>query len=135
MQIVNYMKKMVELKASDLFVTAGMPVAAKINGELLPIDETPLTGEDSLAIVLAAMNEKQKNEFLKGDINEFYYKKAFKTLQSKGLDRVFVVNFNSKYSNEQILSLGSHPMVSLIELVPVYEFFHTPNDFNTSSNN
>jgi gliding motility-associated-like protein len=73
-----------------------------------------------------------KSEFLKGDINEFYYKKAFKTLQSKGLDRVFVVNFNSKYSNEQILSLGSHPMVSLIELVPVYEFFHTPNDFNTS---
>lgn len=73
-----------------------------------------------------------KSEFLKGDLNEFYYKKAFKTLQSKGLDRVFVVNFNSKYSNEQILSLGSNPMVSLIELVPVYEFFHTPNDFNTS---
>jgi subtilisin family serine protease len=73
-----------------------------------------------------------KNEFLKGDNNEFYYKKAFKTLQLKGLDRVFVVNFNSKYSNEQILSLGNHPMVSLIELVPVYEFFHTPNDFNSS---
>jgi len=56
---------MVDAKASDMFVTAGMPVAAKINGELLPIDETPLTAEDSLAMVLAAMNEKQKNEFLK----------------------------------------------------------------------
>jgi twitching motility protein PilU len=64
-ELVQLLQKMVDAKASDMFVTAGMPVAAKINGELLPIDETPLSGEDSLAIVLAAMNEKQKNEFLK----------------------------------------------------------------------
>lgn len=64
MDLVKLLQKMVDAKASDMFVTAGMPVAAKINGELLPIDETPLTGEDSLAIVLAAMNEKQKNEYL-----------------------------------------------------------------------
>jgi gliding motility-associated-like protein len=74
-----------------------------------------------------------KKEFLKGDLNQFYYKKAFKTLQSRGLDRVFVVNFPSKYSNEQVLSLNKHPMVSLIELVPEYEFFHTPNDFNSTT--
>ena len=64
MDLVKLLQKMVDAKASDMFVTAGMPVAAKINGELLPIDETPLTAEDSLAIVLAAMNEKQKNEYL-----------------------------------------------------------------------
>jgi twitching motility protein PilU len=64
MDLVKLLQKMVDAKASDMFVTAGMPVAAKINGELLPIDETPLTGEDSLAIVLAAMNEKQKSEYL-----------------------------------------------------------------------
>ncbi len=64
MDLVKLLQKMVDAKASDMFVTAGMPVAAKINGELLPIDETPLTAEDSLAIVLAAMNEKQKNEFM-----------------------------------------------------------------------
>ena len=65
MELIQLLQKMVDAKASDMFVTAGMPVAAKINGELLPIDETPLSGEDSLAIVLAAMNEKQKNEFLR----------------------------------------------------------------------
>lgn len=64
MDLVKLLQKMVDAKASDMFVTAGMPVAAKINGELLPIDETPLTPEDSLQIVLAAMNEKQKNEYL-----------------------------------------------------------------------
>ncbi|MCT6699076.1 PilT/PilU family type 4a pilus ATPase [Rheinheimera sp. 4Y26] len=64
MDLVKLLQKMVDAKASDMFVTAGMPVAAKINGELLPIDDTPLTPEDSLQIVLAAMNEKQKNEYL-----------------------------------------------------------------------
>ena len=63
MQIVNYMKKMVELKASDLFITAGMPVAAKINGELTPIDDKPLTEIDSLGLVLSVMTEKQQHEF------------------------------------------------------------------------
>ncbi|WP_423185843.1 PilT/PilU family type 4a pilus ATPase [Alishewanella sp. d11] len=63
MQLIDYQKKMVELKASDLFVTAGMPVAAKINGELLPIDDHALSDADSLALVLSAMNEKQQQEF------------------------------------------------------------------------
>ena len=58
------LQKMVDAKASDMFVTAGMPVAAKINGELLPIEEVPLSADDALAIVLACMNDKQKNEYL-----------------------------------------------------------------------
>ncbi|CAM5191907.1 twitching motility protein PilT [Alishewanella longhuensis] len=63
MQLVDYQKKMVELKASDLFVTAGMPVAAKVNGELLPIADKALSDIDSLSLVLSAMNEKQQHEF------------------------------------------------------------------------
>lgn len=74
-----------------------------------------------------------KKDFLNNDFSEFYYKKAFKSLKYNGLDRVFVVNFNSKFSNEEILLLSKHPLVSFIELVPEYEFFHTPNDFSTSS--
>ncbi|CAM3854956.1 PilT/PilU family type 4a pilus ATPase [Rheinheimera salexigens] len=64
MELTDYLDKMVVLKASDLFVTAGMPVAAKINGELTPIDETPLTDAGSLTIVLASMNDKQQQEFM-----------------------------------------------------------------------
>ncbi len=64
MELVPLLHKMVDAKASDMFVTAGMPVAAKINGELQPIDESVLDAETSLALVLSAMSEKQKQEFL-----------------------------------------------------------------------
>lgn len=64
MQLVDFLQKMVSQKASDMFVTAGMPVAAKINGELLPIDSTPLTDAASLQLVLSAMNDKQQQEFM-----------------------------------------------------------------------
>lgn len=63
MQLFDYQQKMIELKASDLFITAGMPVAAKINGELLPIGDAPLSEDESLALVLSAMNDKQQQEF------------------------------------------------------------------------
>lgn len=64
MQLVDFLEKMVAAKASDMFVTAGMPVAAKINGEMTPIDETPLTDAASLKLVLSAMNDKQQQEFM-----------------------------------------------------------------------
>lgn len=64
MQLDDFLEKMVAQKASDMFVTAGMPVAAKINGELLPIDDAPLTDAGSLKLVLSAMNDKQQQEFM-----------------------------------------------------------------------
>ncbi|MDP4534626.1 PilT/PilU family type 4a pilus ATPase [Alkalimonas collagenimarina] len=64
MQLTDFLDLMVKRGASDLFVTAGMPVAAKINGELLPIDETPLTEDASFQLVVSPMSEKQKQEFV-----------------------------------------------------------------------
>lgn len=64
MQLVDFLEKMVSVKASDMFVTAGMPVAAKINGEMTPIDDVPLTDAASLKLVLSAMSDKQQQEFM-----------------------------------------------------------------------
>tara|TARA_R110002126_G_scaffold43475_18_gene124591 strand:- start:4968 stop:6092 length:1125 start_codon:yes stop_codon:yes gene_type:complete len=63
MELTDFLSKMVKMGASDMFVTAGMPVAAKINGEMTPIDDTPLTDAASLELVLDAMNQKQQHEF------------------------------------------------------------------------
>lgn len=63
MELTDFLSKMVKMGASDMFVTAGMPVAAKINGEMTPIDDTPLTDAASLELVLDAMNPKQQHEF------------------------------------------------------------------------
>ncbi|WP_286235320.1 PilT/PilU family type 4a pilus ATPase [Thalassotalea sediminis] len=59
----NYLEKMVQHDASDMFVTAKLPVSAKVNGELTPIDEAVLTPEQALELVHNAMNDKQKKQF------------------------------------------------------------------------
>ncbi|MBL4942467.1 MAG: PilT/PilU family type 4a pilus ATPase [Colwellia sp.] len=63
MNFHQLLEKMVAEGASDMFVTAKLPVSAKINGELLPIAEHFLTAEESLALVHNAMNEKQVRQF------------------------------------------------------------------------
>ncbi len=63
MKFENLLRRMVDEKASDLFVSAKLPVSAKINGELVPLEEEPLTAEGSLTLVHAPMNKKQRKEF------------------------------------------------------------------------
>ncbi|GAA6172309.1 PilT/PilU family type 4a pilus ATPase [Colwellia sp. KU-HH00111] len=63
MNFHQLLEKMVAKDASDMFVTAKLPVSAKINGELQPIDEHALTPEQSLGLVHNAMNEKQVRQF------------------------------------------------------------------------
>jgi len=63
MKLHELLERMVKQDASDMFVTAKLPVSAKINGELTPIDDVVLTAEQSLALVYDAMNEKQKHQF------------------------------------------------------------------------
>ncbi|GAA0289111.1 PilT/PilU family type 4a pilus ATPase [Psychrosphaera haliotis] len=55
--------KMVAEKASDLFITAGLPISAKINGELTPLDHEPLTDMEAERLVRSCMSDKQQNEF------------------------------------------------------------------------
>jgi glycosidase len=54
----------VEKGASDLFITAGVPPSIKLNGKMVPVTATPLAPEKARELVLAVMNEKQRNEFL-----------------------------------------------------------------------
>ncbi len=63
MRFHNYLEKMVQEQASDLFVTAKLPVSAKINGELQAIDEHVLSPDEAIGLVHSAMNDKQKLEF------------------------------------------------------------------------
>ncbi|MGB1198913.1 MAG: PilT/PilU family type 4a pilus ATPase [Thalassotalea sp.] len=63
MRFHNLLEKMVQEDASDMFVTAKLPVSAKINGELQPIDTESLTPEEALGLVHDAMNDKQKKQF------------------------------------------------------------------------
>ena len=54
---------MVQKKASDLFITAGVAPSIKVNGVIMPVGKTPLTPEKSGQVVDSVMNEKQLQEF------------------------------------------------------------------------
>lgn len=63
MSFHQLLEKMVKEDASDMFVTAKLPVSAKINGELQPLTDHMLTPEESLGLVHDSMNEKQIRQF------------------------------------------------------------------------
>ena len=61
----SFLKLMVHKKASDLFITAGVPPSIKVNGRITPITEAPLTPQQSRDMVLNVMTPSQREEFEK----------------------------------------------------------------------
>ena len=59
----DLLRRMVERKGSDLFITAGFAPAIKIDGEIKPQTPNPLTSEQSALLVRAIMNDRQTKEF------------------------------------------------------------------------
>jgi twitching motility protein PilU len=59
----DLLRRMIERKGSDLFITAGFPPAIKIDGEIRPQSDKPLSAEQSATIVRAIMNDRQTREF------------------------------------------------------------------------
>jgi twitching motility protein PilU len=61
--IQDLLRRVIERKGSDLFITAGFPPAVKVDGEIRPQTERALTGEQSATLVRAIMNDRQSREF------------------------------------------------------------------------
>jgi twitching motility protein PilU len=59
----DLLRRMVERKGSDLFITAGFPPAIKIDGEIRPQSEKALSPEHAATMVRAIMNDRQTREF------------------------------------------------------------------------
>src|SRR6202451_160410 len=59
----DLLRRVIEKKGSDLFITAGFPPAIKIDGEIRPQSERTLTPEQSAVLVRAIMNDRQTREF------------------------------------------------------------------------
>ena len=61
----SYLKLMVHKKASDLFITTGVPPSMKVNGRIGPITQSPLTSQQARDVVLSVMTPNQREEFEK----------------------------------------------------------------------
>ncbi len=63
MDFNSYLKLMAHKKASDLFITAGVPPSIKVNGRLSPVGQSPLTPGQARDLVLGVMTPSQREEF------------------------------------------------------------------------
>lgn len=64
MDLTPYLQEMTDLDASDLFITVGMPISAKINGQLTPIGGSKLDEDGAWGLVQDAMTDAQKEQFV-----------------------------------------------------------------------
>ncbi|WP_410471802.1 PilT/PilU family type 4a pilus ATPase [Faucicola mancuniensis] len=63
MDFDKLLQLMVQKNGSDLFITADVPPSMKVNGVIMPVTKTPLTSEQSMAIVKSVMTPAQIKEF------------------------------------------------------------------------
>lgn len=63
MVFTDFLKLMTHKKASDLFITAGVPPSIKVDGKIQPITRQALSPKDSRDMAFAIMNEEQRREF------------------------------------------------------------------------
>jgi twitching motility protein PilU len=63
LDILPYLAKMIEIGASDLFITSGSAVKAKVSGRAIELDKFVLTPELSRSGTLGIMSQEQREEF------------------------------------------------------------------------
>ena len=59
----DLLRLMVSRAGSDLFLTADFPPAIKVDGKVTKVSPQPLTGQHTIALARAVMNDKQAAEF------------------------------------------------------------------------
>ena len=60
----SVLKRMVEVRASDVHLTPGVPPALRVRGRIQPLDDHPvLTPQDTREIVYSILNDSQRKKF------------------------------------------------------------------------
>ncbi len=77
---------MAQKKASDLFITAGMPPCIKVNGRIMPVAKSKFNDEQSRELVMSIMSPAQREEFTQTNECNF-------AVSSKGAGRFRVSAF------------------------------------------
>jgi twitching motility protein PilU len=59
----DLLRLMISRNGSDLFLTSDFPPAIKVDGKVTKVSPQPLTGQHTIALARAVMNDKQAGEF------------------------------------------------------------------------
>jgi twitching motility protein PilU len=63
MEMLDLFRLMVSKKASDLFVTVGIPPSLKVDGQILPVKTDSLSAQATHELALSIMDESQRQNF------------------------------------------------------------------------
>jgi twitching motility protein PilU len=110
----DLLRRMVDRKGSDLFITNGFPPAIKIDGEVRPQTDKVLAPEQSAVLVRSIMNDRQTRDF---DAN----KEANFAIAPPGIGRFRVSAFVQQgYTGCVIRQINSTiPTIEELELPPI----------------
>jgi len=110
----DLLRRMVDRKGSDLFITTGFPPAIKIDGEVRPQTDKVLAPEQSSVLVRSIMNDRQTRDF---DAN----KEANFAIAPPGIGRFRVSAFVQQgYTGCVIRQINSTiPTIEELELPPI----------------
>lgn len=113
MNIKRVLQKMVELKSSDLHVKVGTKPTARVNGELVVIDEPPPTQQDLEAVVDQILTPKQKRAFE----------------ETREVDFAFGVTGLARFRSNFYQQRGTFAMVfrQVPATIPAFEELNLPN--------
>ncbi|MBB3103415.1 PilT/PilU family type 4a pilus ATPase [Azomonas macrocytogenes] len=112
MEFDKLLRLMVENKASDLFITAGIPPSLKVNGKVVPVNKTPLSPEITRETVLGLMNDRQRHEFIENHECNF-------AISARGIGRFRVSAF---YQRNMVAMVLRRIEVN----IPTLEDLHLP---------
>ncbi len=114
LEVTDMLARMVEKKASDLFITAGVAPCIKVHGKLHPVDDVPLTPERARELVLSIMNENQRKEFVRSHECNF-------AISSRGVGRFRVSAFYQRNLVGMVLRRieAKIPTVDELQLPPI----------------
>jgi twitching motility protein PilU len=116
MHFKTLLNLMAEKKATHLFITAGRVPTAKINGEMIELDNTPLSPEQISAMVFGIMTLPQKDELKRSKECQF----AFGV---QGLGRFRVSVFTQRDALGMVLRRVEYqlPSPELLNLPPLFK--------------
>jgi twitching motility protein PilU len=110
----SFLKLMVHKKASDLFITAGVPPSMKVQGRVVPITQSPLSAQQSRDMVINIMTPMQREEFEKTHECQF-------AISAQGVGRFRVSCFYQRNCVGMVLRRieGKIPTIEELSLPPV----------------
>lgn len=109
MKFIEVIQRAIEMNASDVHITVGIPPAARVNGELLDIGEVCLRPEDTKSLVLEALDENQKIKLEQNGELDLSY-------SAQGLGRLRINAFKQRSSYSMAIRIVNLIIPSMDEL-------------------